>query len=153
MLTRDIDTGVVLLTDLLSSNGTKVDGAEIEPQRPVRVRNGQTIVFGKLKVEFLVRLTRTTESGALPLPSNAPKVPKKPKDSAASNVSQEDVEQAAAKSSKITGKSNSYRVGKLKEAGLLRDVCPHGWKRGDCKRCNYGIPQVWKDFEVSLHPI
>jgi hypothetical protein len=47
--------GYITLTDLGSSNGTRVNGAKVPPHTPHPIRHGDIIALGKLKVQALVR--------------------------------------------------------------------------------------------------
>lgn len=44
----------VTVTDLNSSNGTRIRGKKIPADTPVRVNHGDTIKFGKLKIQILI---------------------------------------------------------------------------------------------------
>jgi hypothetical protein len=50
-----IATGQVLVTDLGSVNGTRVNGKKILPNQPQPIYNGDILTLGKLKVQILTR--------------------------------------------------------------------------------------------------
>ena len=57
---------VVLLTDLGSGNGTKLDGDRIEPKTAINVTDGQLITFGKLEAVFMLRFKEWEPPRELP---------------------------------------------------------------------------------------
>lgn len=55
---------VIMLKDLGSANGTQLNGVKIKPNQPCRLRHGDEIVFGRLRVQVLftvVPLVRSTQ--------------------------------------------------------------------------------------------
>lgn len=45
----------VLITDLGSANGTRVNGMQITPQIPYPVKHGDILTLGKFKIQILIR--------------------------------------------------------------------------------------------------
>lgn len=45
----------VMVTDLASSNGTRLNGLRIAPHRPTPVEHGDILSMGKLKIQILIR--------------------------------------------------------------------------------------------------
>ena len=47
--------GQVLITDLGSGNGTRVNGNKIDPQIPFPIANGDLLNLGKLKIQIIIK--------------------------------------------------------------------------------------------------
>ena len=45
----------VLITDLGSGNGTRINGNKIEPQIPHPIANGDLVNLGKLKIQIIIK--------------------------------------------------------------------------------------------------
>jgi hypothetical protein len=59
------DTGLLYIRDLGSTNGTRINGYELEPDRNYRLRDGDELEFGRLR--SVIRFVRTS---ALPSDSD-----------------------------------------------------------------------------------
>lgn len=56
-ITQDDENKALYLEDLNSTNGTRINGFALEPRRRYRLRDGDELEFGRLKV--VVRFVRT----------------------------------------------------------------------------------------------
>lgn len=45
----------VLITDLGSGNGTRINGSKIEPNIPHQIKNGDLLNLGKLKIQIIIK--------------------------------------------------------------------------------------------------
>lgn len=53
--TLKVTSSRVFISDLGSSNGTRVNGQKITPHKEVPLNHGDVVALGKLKIQFLIR--------------------------------------------------------------------------------------------------
>ncbi len=52
--------GRLFLIDLASSGGTRVDGAQVPPNKPTLLRNGSAVAFADCPIQFTLRDVEST---------------------------------------------------------------------------------------------